>query len=72
MPKVIIGRVKNHHTGIVHGVVDNDITELELKETACGKPSGLFWTPADNQPITCLKCLSELPNCINGKAKIKM
>ena len=70
MPKTIVGKSKNNHTGIVHGIVDNKVTRLKLFETACGKPSGLFWTKADNQPITCLKCLSELPSDINGKVKV--
>lgn len=72
MPKEIISRGENNHTGIVHGLTNKKVTRLELLETVCGKPSGLFWNKADNKPITCLKCLSELPSNINGKVKIKL
>lgn len=71
MPKKIIGKSKNHITGVVHGIVNNKVTELKLYETACSKPSGLFWIKADDEPITCLKCLSELPD-VNGKVKINI
>ena len=63
--KQVKQRSENNETGIVHGLVNNKVGHLRLWETVCGKSSGLFWLKANNQRITCMKCLSELPRDIN-------
>lgn len=52
-----VKKVKNSITGIVHWMTHKkwrDITFICL----CGMVSGLVWTKADNEKVTCLKCLS--------------
>lgn len=58
-------RSKNNETGIVHGIINKKVGPSQLYETSCGKSSGMYWLKADNEKITCTKCLSELPRNIN-------
>ncbi len=51
---------KNNVTGIVHGLSGRKIEPIQLLETVCGIASGIVWTKADDEDITCMKCRSML------------
>lgn len=48
---------KNNNTGIVHALSKKKVNILRLYETVCGMSSGLFWTNANDTPVTCKTCL---------------
>jgi len=53
-------KTKNDVTGIVHGLSGRKIGALEFLETICGAETGLLWTKAHDEDITCTKCRSML------------
>lgn len=56
-----MNKSKNDVTGVVHGLSGRKVGPLQLVETICGIESGLVWTKANDERITCTKCLSMLP-----------
>jgi hypothetical protein len=54
-------KTKNPDTGIVHGHFGKKVGELEMLQTVCGITTGLVWTKAPAEKVTCTKCRSMLP-----------
>lgn len=50
-------KAKDAETGTIHWVTSKKWREL-FYICLCGKVSGLVWTKADKEEVTCRKCLS--------------
>lgn len=57
-----VKRSKNPITGIVHAVNGKKTGPLRFYQTVCGYSTGLAWTTANNEEVTCLKCKSRIPS----------
>lgn len=56
-----VKRSKNPMTGVVHVVNGKTTDFLRFYRTVCGRSTGLVWTTANNEEVTCRKCKSMLP-----------
>lgn len=52
-----MSKTKNPDTGVVHWLTSHKWHDM-FRYCVCGMSSGLVWTKADNQIVTCTKCLS--------------
>jgi hypothetical protein len=58
---------KNPETGIVHICTGRKITPIKLHEKLCGGPTGLVWLKANDELVTCRKCIA----FSGGKERLK-